>query len=116
TLNLTRPHRAIAQESRFQGLGINSTLPTGEPTFPLNCQAGTRLVTSNDPSPSMESAIPVSLATVRTDADATVVQHSKTTRNESANAMDLTVSIIPLKSHVYGQLASRCPGSRAPPA
>src|SRR5262249_22138895 len=23
TLNLTRPHRAIAQESRFQGLGIN---------------------------------------------------------------------------------------------
>src|SRR5262249_2790438 len=24
TLNLTRPHRAIAQESRFQGLGINS--------------------------------------------------------------------------------------------
>jgi hypothetical protein len=48
----------------------------------------------------MESAIPVSLATVRTDADAAVVQHSKATRNESANAMDLTVSIFPLKSHV----------------
>src|SRR5262249_5597159 len=31
TLNLTRPHRAIAQESRFQGLGIRTaktTLPT----------------------------------------------------------------------------------------
>src|SRR5262249_12554065 len=79
-------------------------------------QAGTRLVTSNDPSPSMESAIPVSLATARTDADAAVVQHWKATRNETANAMDLTVSIFPLKSHVWGQLASRWPGSRAPPA
>jgi hypothetical protein len=48
----------------------------------------------------MESAIPVSLATARTDADAAVVQHSKATRNESANAKDLTVSIFPLKSHV----------------
>src|SRR5262249_4493271 len=26
TLNLTRPHRAIAQESRFQGLGISRVL------------------------------------------------------------------------------------------
>ena len=39
----------------------------------------------------MESAIPVSLATARTDADAAVVQHSKATRNESANAKDLTL-------------------------
>jgi hypothetical protein len=52
----------------------------------------------------MESAIPLSLATVRTDADAAVVQHSEVTRNESANAMDLTVSIFPLESHVLGQL------------
>src|SRR5262249_21318826 len=87
---------------------LNSTLPTGEPTFPLNCQAGTRLVTSNDPSPSMESAIPVSLATVRTDAGAAVVQHSKATRNESANAIDLlTVSIFRSKAMFWRQLGHR---------
>ena len=55
----------------------------------------------------MESAIPVSLATVRTDADATVVQHSKVTRNESANAIDLTVSIFRSKAMFWRQLGHR---------
>jgi hypothetical protein len=50
----------------------------------------------------MESAIPVSLATARTDAAAAIVQHSKATRNESANANDLTVSIFPLKKPCLG--------------
>src|SRR5215472_11508909 len=34
TLNLTRPHRAIAQESRFQGLGINLFRPHQRPWLP----------------------------------------------------------------------------------
>ena len=50
----------------------------------------------------MESAIPVSLATARTDADAAVIQHSKAARNESANAKDLTVSIFPAQKPCLG--------------
>jgi len=55
----------------------------------------------------MESAIPVSLPTARTDADAdaAIVQHSKGTRNESANAKDLTVSIFRSKAMFRGSWA-----------
>ena len=62
----------------------------------------------------MESAIPVSLATARTDADAAVGQHSKATRNESANAMGLTVSIFRSKAMFRGSWRPGVQGRERP--